>query len=246
MIVRPTKDGSLLLITQPDHARLAATLISAWSAGVGVPVEVRAAVLYAIEQHDNGWQEVDAWPVWNDATSRPYDFMDTPAAVRWEIWPRGVQRAAQNSPLAAALVAEHALRLHAQRRVEPSWSDFFSRIEALQAGFLRRCTDETGLTRAAFDRSYDLLYVGDVLSLVFCNQWTGPIEASGYRITLGHDNDVAVSPDPFNGARVCFRLTARAIPDRTYRSDPDLRAAFRDARPVTLTGSAAGVVASER
>ena len=248
MIVRPTGDGTLLLITQPDHARLAATLMSAWAPALPVPVPAaaRAAVLYAIEQHDNGWREVDASPGLNDATARPYDFIDTPAEVRREIWPRGVQRVAEDSPLAAALVAEHALTLHAQRRTDPAWSAFFSRVEALQATLLRRCADEIGLSREAFDRSYDLLHVGDVLSLVFCNQWIGPIEARGYRIALGNDNDIAVSPDPYSGARVRFEVAARAIPDRAYRSAADLGAAFRDARPVTLAGTAAGVVTSER
>jgi hypothetical protein len=45
---------------------------------------------------------------------------------------------------------------------------------------------------------------------------------------------------------VRFEVAAREIPDRVYHTDSDLRAAFRDARPVTLAGSAAGVISSER
>ncbi len=246
MIVRNSGDGELLLIRQPDHARLAGTLVSAWTPAPPVPLGARAAVLYAIDQHDNGWHEVDASPMWNRATARPHDFMDTPPEVKREIWPRGVRRLAQDSPLAAALVAEHALTLHAQRRAEAEWSSFFSNVEALQRETLRRCADETGLSREAFDRSYDLLYVGDVLSLVFCNQWRGPIDARGYRVTLGQDNDLAVSPDPFEGARVHFEVMARAIPDRAYASEAELRAAFHNGRTVTLAGTAAGLVSSER
>jgi hypothetical protein len=246
MIVRTTGDGNLLLITQPDHARLAATLISAWEATVPLPAALRGAVLYAIEQHDNGWQEVDAAPMWNAGSARPYDFVDTPADVKRDIWPRGIRRVAEDSPLAAALVAQHALTLHAQRRSDPSWTPFFSLIEDLQASLLRRCAGEMPMTREVFDRSYDLLHVGDVLSLVFCNRWKDPFEARGYRITLDNDDDLVVSPDPFNAARVRFEVAARTIPDRAYRSDAELHAAFREGRVVTLPGTAAGAVTSPR
>lgn len=246
MIVRTAGDGTLLLITQPDHARLAATLIAAWDAPWPVPATSRAAVLYAIEQHDNGWREVDAAPAWNAATSRPYDFVDTPPEVKRDIWPRGVERVARDSPLAAALVARHALTLYAQRRPDPAWRGFFSRLDEMEGALLLRCAAETGISREAFERSYDLLNVGDVLSLVFCNRWTDPIEARGYRVTLADEDTVLVSPDPFNRARIRFGIPARAIPDRAYRSDDDVRAAFRDADIRTLQGTAKGWCSDDR
>ncbi len=243
MIIRRTGDGSLLLITQPDHARLAGALISAWDA-LPVPAAWRAAVLYAIEQHDTGWHEVDACPIWNADTRAPHDFTDTPAEVRWEIWPRGVARVAADSSLAAALVARHGLTLHAERRNDAAWRSFFSQLDALQAEMQRRCAAETGIDRDALDRGYELLHVGDVASLVFCNRWKGPIDAKGYRITLGEEDTVLVSPDPFRGARIRFELAARAIPDRPYLSAGDLRAAFAQSRAITLQGAAAGLATS--
>jgi hypothetical protein len=240
MIVRPAADGTLILITQPDHARLAATLVCAWTAAVPVPASSRAAVLFGIAQHDNGWHEVDRAPILNRGTARPHDFMDLPPGMKRDIWPRGIQRVATDSPLAAALVAEHALTLHAHRRLDPEWRDFFARVEEMQEALLRRGTAETGITREDFDRSYDLLYVGDVLSLVFCSRWTDPTEARGYVITLEGDDLLRISPDPFHGARVRFEVTARAIPDRAYDSDEDLRGAFLGAPLVTVQGAAAG------
>lgn len=241
MIVRSGGDGTLLLITQPDHARLSATIASAWDAGGRVPAEARAAVLFAVAEHDNGWDEIDAAPMLNAGTTRPHDFMDLPAHLKRDIWPRGVQRFAADSPLAAALVAQHALTLHAHRRGDPEWAPFFTRVEALQSDLLRRCATGAGITRADFDRSYDLLYIGDVVSLVFCNAWTDPIDARGYRITLleGHDT-LSISPDPFNGTRVHFEIAAHALPDRPYRSDDELRAAFLHAPIRVLRGMAAG------
>ena len=240
MIVRPTGDGTLLLITQPDHARLAAAIMSAWSVELFVPLPARGAVLFAIEQHDNGWREVDAAPRLNPGSGRPYGFMDTPPEVKRAIWPRGVERLAADSPLAAALVAQHALTLHAHRRDDPAWRGFFSCLEHRRAELLKACAAETGAGREAFERSYDLLHLGDLLSLVFCNRWTDPMEALGYRVTLGDAGALLVSPDPFGGAPIGFAVPARVIPDRSYTSDDDLRAAFRDATVVTLNGTARG------
>ncbi len=240
MIVRPAGDGTLLLITQPDHARLAAAIVSAWNAEALVPPALRTAVLFAIEQHDNGWREVDAAPAVNAETGRPFDFMDTPPDVKQGIWPRGVRRLAADSPLAAALVSQHALALYAHRRDDPGWRTFFSTVEDLRTELLRACGAETGPAREAFDRSYDLLYLGDVLSLVFCNRWKDPIDVRGYRVTLAEDGGLLVSPDPFGGASIRFAVPARSIPDRRYSSTDDLRAALAQAAPLTLHGTARG------
>ncbi len=244
MIVRPGGDGTLVLITQPDHARLAGALISAWDTGAAVPAASRTAVLFAIEQHDNGWNEVDHRPMLNRATGRPHDFTDVPFEVKQDIWPRGVERLVADSPLAAALVAQHAITLHQHRRAEAAWQPFFARLEQMRDDLLCRSGAATGSARVAFDRSYDLLYVGDVVSLVFCNRWTDPLGAGDYRVGLGHDDAVVIEPDPFNGASIRFTVPARAIPDRRYASDEDLQGAFGGARAITLEGVARGAKTS--
>ena len=62
MIVRQ-HDSWLLLITQPDHAALAARVMQHWVAD-GLPTHpLRSSIFHAIAQHDNGWQEVDASPL---------------------------------------------------------------------------------------------------------------------------------------------------------------------------------------
>jgi Protein of unknown function (DUF3891) len=71
MILRPAPDG-LLCITQPDHAALAATLAEAWAAD-GLPDRpTRAAVLEAARQHDLGWEDVDAAPLFDPDSGLPY------------------------------------------------------------------------------------------------------------------------------------------------------------------------------
>ncbi len=240
MIIRPGTDGTLHLITQPDHARLAAMLVSAWDSAPPLSPESRAALLFAIAEHDNGWREIDAEPLLSAETARPHDFMDLPAELKRAIWPRGIRRLAADSPLAAALVAEHALTLHGHRRLEPEWRDFVSEIEHLRASLLREDAAGRSIGHEAFARAYDLLYVGDVVSLVFCNQWRDRMEARGYDVTLADDDHVVIVPDPFGRARVHFEVAARVVPDRPYPSERDLRAVFDAAPVVRLRGTAAG------
>lgn len=240
MIVRAAHDGTLLLITQPDHARLAAAIISAWIGDLFPPGVSRAVLLFAIAQHDNGWHEIDEAPRLNAETGRPYDFATLPAQEKQGIWPRGVARLASDSPLAAALVAEHALTLHAHRRDDPAWRSFFPALEAMKTRLIRECGAESGSGREAFDHGYRILHLADLVSLVFCNRWPGPMTEGSYRIRMAGDDRLLVSPDPFCAAHVGFAVTARAIPDRTYRSDGELRSAFEAGATVTLVGSAAG------
>ena len=59
MIIR-RKGTTPLLITQPDHAQLAATIMERWQEDGFPDSPRRAAILLAIREHDNGWREVDA------------------------------------------------------------------------------------------------------------------------------------------------------------------------------------------
>src|SRR5687767_10434335 len=108
-------DDHLLLITQPDHAALAATMMSAWRAG-GFPTSRRRdVVLFATAHHDDGWLEVDRSPLVNEANGRLLDFISAPDEVRLAVWPRAVARLSA-TPYAAALVAQHALRIFQPHR----------------------------------------------------------------------------------------------------------------------------------
>jgi len=108
VIVRRVHDA-IQLITQPDHAHLARTIMEHC-----VPLAARRrrdAILHAIAEHDNGWAEEDAAPTVNPTTGTVVDFVSAPLSVRHAVWPRGIARLADD-PWAAALVAQHALTVY--------------------------------------------------------------------------------------------------------------------------------------
>ena len=181
MIVR-LNGSSRQLITQPDHAALAARVMREWRAD-GLLESRLHAILLAVEEHDHGWLEVDAAPLVDAVTGRVLDFIGAPDDVRRSVWPRGVNRLAA-WPYAAALVAQHALHIYRRYRDNPGWAPFFTRNGNARQRRLQpplRCRSKTWSGSISFSAS------GTWSSLTFCNGWTEAQlddSGSGYAIRL--------------------------------------------------------------
>lgn len=230
MIVRSAGQG-LHLITQPEHALLARRVMERWAPLYGV--ERRSAILLAIEEHDNGWQEPDAAPE-VAANGRVYDFIALPTPERQAVWPRGVGRLA-DEPWAAALVAHHAITVYDRYRTDAQWQGFFPAMETIRATHLAAA----GLSQEQLTHDYQYVRLGDLISLVFCNQWDEPQTYDRWRITRQGDT-VLVQPDPFQGRELPLAVTATRLPRQQFDSDAALRAAIRAAPRVRLTGLCRG------
>lgn len=238
MIVRDEGE-TFLLITQPDHARVAEQIVAAIRTEPALESD-RAAILLAAREHDNGWSEVDAEPTIEPATGRPRDFIAGPAPLKHEIWLRGIARGARMNPRVGALIAEHALTVYGYRRGIPEWAAFFASITALRDDLLEQGGALTGPARELFDRQYRCVHLGDSLSLQFCGGWKGPNPTLEYQATL-QNRVLLISPDPFDGASVAIRVLGRRIPARRYQHDGDLRETIAAVAPEVVTGHARGV-----
>lgn len=228
--------GSLLFVTQPDHARFAAELLSLWRAD-GLPHHPRRAeLLFAVREHDNGWREADAAPRWNAAAGRPHDFLSMPREDRIEIWQRGTARFAGEHPYASLLVTHHALRLHQDRPRTEGWGDFLDYLGELQQGLL----DSLEIQEEDLAADYRWLDLTDLISLGVCNRWSEPFERHGVRGRVrpgigeaGGALELALDPFPLAGATT-FRVPCRGIPERGYAGDADLAVELAQARWGTM------------
>jgi hypothetical protein len=238
MIVRD-EGSSLLLITQPDHGRLAHDIVAAMRTEAVLHGPGRDTILLATREHDNGWLEVDAEPTVDLDTGRPYDFIAGPTRVKHDLWPRGIARVAKMNPRAGALVAQHAITVYNYRATEPEWHPFFGPITAMRDDLLRQLgvIDDGG--REAFARDYRCVRLGDSFSLQFCNGWMEAQDTEGYRAEL-RGSTLVIAPDPFDGRSVPLRVMARRIPSRRYLNDADLNATLADTVPEFLIGEARG------
>ena len=61
----------LVLITQPEHARLAGRLAAAWGNERFALPAAHAALILAATHHDDGWYELDELPAYNEQARRP-------------------------------------------------------------------------------------------------------------------------------------------------------------------------------
>ncbi len=214
----------LRVVTQPDHARLAAEILSLWHAD-GLPEHPRRKdLLFAAREHDNGWRETDAAPHADPATGRPYTFLDLPDRYRREVWERGVARFASSHPYPTLLILEHARRLHRDRAADTAWSELFERLAELGAELLER----TNATPESLAEDYRWLALSDELSLLACAGWREPLERHGVRARLA-GKGLEIDPFPLVGATT-FRAACRYIPDRRYVSDTDLAVELASAR----------------
>ena len=237
MIVRDEAD-SFLLITQPDHARLAERIGAAMRSEPALATGDRDAVLLGIREHDNGWAEVDAEPEVEPATGRPRDFMSGSPRVKYDLWLRGIARAAQMNPHAGALVAEHALTVYAYRRGDAEWQTFFDAVTPIRDDLLKQIGMLTGEAREVFQRQYRCVQLADAFSLQFCGGWSDVSSLEYQAIMRG--NDLLISPDPFDGATIPLQVLGRRITARRYKSDGDVRAAVAAAPVLVVEGQARG------
>lgn len=241
MIIR-RMDEELLLITQADHAALAARIAAAWRAD-GLPGRAtRARVLEAAAQHDAGWQAIDAAPIVDPGTGAPLDFVTVPLEVRQDVWSQALATLAPRDPYVAALVAHHAATVYRRFLSTPGWETFFPAME-------RRRDDLLATQRLdviTFLADYAILGITDLCSLVFCLGTQEPGSREGYE-AVAHVTEadivqggwVQITPDPFDGGIVRLDVPARRIPARRYASDADLRDTIARAPIVHLTGFAA-------
>ena len=231
MIIQRRRD-ELLFIRQPDHAALAAEMMAHWQDLADHPR--RDAILAATRDHDDGWREEDE--ELHVSGGEPLDFVAVPPEIKHRVWPRAAERLARTSPYVAALVAEHALTIHAALKQDPVWRSFFARMTRTRDDLLSRVD---GASPETLTRDYKFVRTGDQLSLIFCNAWTTPMAGLGYKAILT-GTALEIAPDPFGGRRIPLRVEARPVAARRFDSAADLRQALAAAPVVVLEGYAAG------
>lgn len=221
--------GDLRLVTQPDHARFAAQLLSLWHRRELRDHPRRDLLIAAVREHDNGWSEADAAPRIDRSIGRPHDFRSLPDGPRREIWRRGVERFSTAVPYTALLAARHSRELHRERRADPDWVAFLDQLEERHEELLAA----VGLDPTELAADYRWLELADALSLAVCCRSPEPVERHGLtaqlRQTSGRPGDLQIEPFPLAGATT-FEIPCRRIVDRRYRGETELGRALGSAR----------------
>jgi hypothetical protein len=224
------------LITQPAHAALAARIVRHWQPRHFPDSPRKASILHAIDQHDNGWTEVDETLVVDQATGQLLDFMELPDALKRHTALTGLDRLAADA-YAAALVAQHRVHVYRRYAGHPEWRAFFGTVQAARDSYL-------GATRrwslADLLRDYTFVRAGDLASLAFCNGWAETADdGCGYSMRLD-GSTLTLTPDPFDGRTIDIEIEAHEIGRGSFASAANARTAVANAPVVTLRGQVKG------
>ncbi len=210
-----------MLVTQPDHAALAGSLMNLWRSD-GFPEHPRRQqLLHAIREHDSGWREADAAPRVDPVSGKPLTFNEISPEDRLRIWRRGVHRVAAEAPVVGLLVLKHALEIHPDYWNEAGWNELGEDFAELEEELLA----VAGVTRSLIQNDYKFLELADTLSLGACGALGTDLvrSVSGrYRFEL-EVGRIALSPFPLAGATT-LGIACRTLTKTTFESDAALAA----------------------
>jgi hypothetical protein len=228
--------SSQQLITQPEHAALAARIMLQWHGDHFPESPRKASILHAIEQHDCGWAEVDEALVVDETTGQLLDFLEVSDAVKRDASSRGIEQLSLD-PYAAALVTQHRLHVYRRYAEHPEWRAFMADLTAARDEYLRAAGHAS---LGELLRDYAFVRAGDLASLAFCNNWPDvDADGCGYVMRL-EGTSLVVSPDPFGGRTIEIAIDAREMGLEAFRSAEDARRAVATAKIVTLRGLVTG------
>jgi hypothetical protein len=170
MIVREKSD-SYVLIKQHDHGLISGEFARHWAKSPR-PLE---PTLYAIANHDVGWQVLDASVLWNEETGKPYSFTDYPIVPKLRAYEAGIDLLETETPYAACLCSMHYAALVGDSETEAEFRE--SETE-------RQREIKDAMTNEELDNlkhNFHLLRLSDDLSLFVCLNEPGRKDHPWYR-----------------------------------------------------------------
>ena len=201
MIVRKLQD-SFLVIRQHDHGLISGEFARHWDA----KIQPKTQTLYAIAEHDVGWQELDDEVRFNPETNAPYSFVDYPLEPKLRAYGNGLDRIEGEEPYAGYLCSMHYSSF-VRDSEEPAAIEFREREN------IRRARIEEHLPEKWLDNveyNFRLLQLCDDLSLFVClnepGENTFPWYRNGFRFleeklvpVWNDERTLSLSPNPFSG-----------------------------------------------
>jgi hypothetical protein len=241
-MIRIEEDAGWILITHPDHARLAGQFAEHWGNAEFAPPEPRADILAAVYRHDDAWAARDAQPKLTregrpSAFSRELvgaysAFEEMDLADYLAVRGRAAASIAADNPYAALIVSMHTVDLLSEQS-DPSRLGAADR--ALLTTFIadqRRWQSELVLPAGhaapgTRHRAFEFLQACDSLSLSVCVRYPKPIPLRHRHpdrhgtlqplvcTPLGQDT-YRITPYPFAPDALRLEVPCRRIAGRTF------------------------------
>jgi hypothetical protein len=252
MIVRYETDGSIVMITQNDHAQLSGLFAAHWGNQKFERPRPYPALVRAAMFHDRGWIRYETGPQINPETGKTPNFRDVPTdraqleAFEWAgDWLSGID------PYAGLMVAKHRTGLWQgrygvitqppaidRRKLPPDIEAVIARSEAKQK------TAAEKLDPKELAINYNLLQVWDILSLYICTNEVlkpdrvAPVPADysgatgvGITLTPVESKTIALDPYPFDQPSLTTNVIHRRLTQTKFKDSAELQSVYFGTAP---------------
>jgi uncharacterized protein DUF3891 len=252
MIVRYESDGSIVMITQNDHAQLSGLFAAHWGNDTFEKPRPYASLVRAAMFHDRGWIGYETGPQLNPATGKTPNYREVPndqaqlEAFEWAgDWLSGIDA------YAGLMIRRHRTGLWQRRyavmtqppaiqrgKLPPEIEAFIARSEAKQK------TAAEKLDASELAINYNLLQVWDLLSLYICSievlmpDRIEPVPVGysgkagvGMTLTPRDANTIAIDPYPFDQPSLTASLIFRRLRQTQFKDSAELQGAYFKTAP---------------
>lgn len=252
MIVRYESDGSIVMITQNDHAQLSGLFAAHWGNGTFEKPRPYASMVRAAMFHDRGWIRYETSPQLNLVTGKTPNYREVnneqPQLDAFE-W-AGEWLSAIDA-YAGLLITKHRTGLWQGRygviahppaiqrgTLAPEIKAFIARSEAKQKA------QAAGLDAEELATNYKLLQVWDMMSLYICStehlaqDRIEPVPVAysgaagvGMHMTPIESTTVALDPYPFDQPSLTANVIFRRLRQNKFRDSAELQSVYFKTAP---------------
>jgi hypothetical protein len=254
MIVRYEADGTIVMITQSDHALASGLFAAHWGNDKFEKPRPYGSLVRAAMFHDRGWIRYETIPMLDTEGKTPSyrQVPNSPEQLKAFEW--AGDWLGEIDPYAGLMVAKHRTGL---------WQGRYGVITnppAIQRGelpphikaFIARNEDKQKPTASQFDAkelalNYNLLQVWDMISLYICQNETltpdvidpVPVGYAGnpgiaMSLTPLGSNRIALDPYPFDEPSLTTNIVHRRLTQNKFKDEAELQAVYFRTTPQTM------------
>jgi hypothetical protein len=256
MIVRYESDGSIVMITQNDHAQLSGLFAAHWGNGEFEKPRPYGSMVRAAMFHDRGWIRYETGPQLNPETGKTPNYREVASdraqldAFEWAgDWLSAIDA------YAGLMIARHRTGL---------WQRRYGVIQhppAVQRGklpsdietFIARSEAKQNIAAKELDPNelainYNLLQVWDLMSLYICSNETlkpaciAPVPRSysgnggpAMTLTPTGDKTIALDPYPLDQPALTANLIFRRLPQTKFTDSAELQSVYFKTAPQIIS-----------
>lgn len=173
------REHDWVMIPQHYHGLLSGDISRHWNPAYIGGTERWNEVIFAIDQHDRAWIDLDETPFWNDKVKRPYSFIDFPLVPKLTFYKKGIDEVEQQSRYAGLLCSLHYHSFLVGAK-EPAAIEFAKQEKSRQHRLMEQLNLFESHKEDLLKSHFLIVQFCDDLSLYLCMQEPGTPKADEF------------------------------------------------------------------